>query len=40
MGEIVEMIDTVLSRVDDPKTIPSVREKVNATMKQYPLFAW
>ncbi len=40
MGEIVEMIDTVLSRVDDPKTIASVREKVNATMKQYPLFAW
>ena len=40
MGEIVELIDTVLSRVDDPKTIKSVREKVNATMKQYPLFAW
>ena len=40
MGEIVELIDTVLSRVDDPKTIASVREKVNATMKQYPLFAW
>jgi glycine hydroxymethyltransferase len=40
MGEIVELIDTVLSRVDDPKTITSVREKVNATMKQYPLFAW
>jgi glycine hydroxymethyltransferase len=40
MGEIVELIDTVLSRVDDPKTIASVREKVNVTMKQYPLFAW
>lgn len=40
MGEIVELIDTVLSRVDDPKTIVSVREKVNMTMKQYPLFAW
>lgn len=40
MGEIVELIDTVLSRVDDPKAITSVREKVNATMKQYPLFAW
>ena len=40
MGEIVELIDTVLSHVDDTKTIASVREKVNATMKQYPLFAW
>lgn len=40
MEEIVELIDTVLSHVDDPKTIVSVREKVNATMKQYPLFAW
>ncbi len=40
MGEIVELIDTVLSRVDDPKTIASVREKVNMTMAKYPLFAW
>jgi len=40
MGEIVEMIDTVLSDVENEKTIAFVREKVNATMKQYPLFAW
>lgn len=40
MGEIVEMIDTVLSNPDNGQTIASVREKVNATMKQYPLFAW
>jgi len=40
MGEIVELIDTVLSNVEDGKTIATVREKVNATMKQYPLFAW
>lgn len=40
MGEIVEFIDTVLSNPDDDKIILSVREKVNATMKQYPLFAW
>lgn len=40
MGEIVEMIDTVLSDVENEKTIASVRGKVNATMKQYPLFAW
>jgi glycine hydroxymethyltransferase len=40
MGEIVELIDTVLSNVEDTKTIASVRQKVNETMKQYPLFAW
>jgi len=40
MGEIVEMIDNVLSNPEDEKVIASVREKVNATMKQYPLFAW
>jgi glycine hydroxymethyltransferase len=40
MAEIVEMIETVLSNVEDGKTIASVREKVNAIMKQYPLFAW
>lgn len=40
MGEIVEMIDTVLSNVENEKTITSVREKVNTIMSQYPLFAW
>lgn len=40
MGEIVEMIDTVLSNPEDPKTIAAVREKVNATMAEYPMFAW
>lgn len=40
MGEIVEMIDTVLSNPEDPKTIAAVREKVNATMSEYPMFAW
>jgi glycine hydroxymethyltransferase len=40
MGEIVELIDTVLSNVEDGKTIASVRDKVNTIMKQYPLFAW
>lgn len=39
MGDVVEWIDTVLS-TDDSKTISSVRERVNATMKQFPLFAW
>ncbi|MDO5524173.1 MAG: serine hydroxymethyltransferase [Bacteroidia bacterium] len=40
MGEIVEMIDAVLSNVEDAKAIASVREKVNKTMSGYPLFAW
>ena len=40
MGEIVEMIDTVLNNPESPATIAAVREKVNATMKDYPMFAW
>lgn len=40
MGEIVEMIDTVLSNPESEQTIKAVREKVNSIMKEYPLFAW
>lgn len=40
MGEIVEMIDTVLSNPESEATIQAVREKVNATMKDYPIFAY
>ena len=40
MGEIVELIDRVLSAPDDEKVIASVREKVNDTMKDFPIFAW
>lgn len=40
MGVIVEMIDTVLSNPESDATIKAVREKVNAMMKGYPLFAW
>jgi glycine hydroxymethyltransferase len=40
MGEIVEMIDTVLTNHDDPKVIAAVRAKVNATMEKYPMFAY
>mgnify|MGYP001645549892 FL=1 len=40
MGEIVEMIDTVLSNPESETTIASVRSKVNQTMKDYPLYAW
>lgn len=38
--EIVELIDTVLTKVDDDKVIAQVRSKVNALMKDYPLFAY
>ncbi len=40
MGEIVEMIDMVLANPENPAVIKSVREKVNATMDKYPMFAW
>ncbi|MDE5608562.1 MAG: serine hydroxymethyltransferase [Muribaculaceae bacterium] len=40
MGDIVEMIDTVLSNPEDQKTIDSVREKVNTMMADYPMFAY
>jgi len=40
MGEIVEMIDTVLSHPEDAAVIAAVREKVNATMADYPMFAY
>ena len=40
MGDIVEMIDTVLSHNEDEAVIRSVREKVNAMMADYPMFAY
>ena len=40
MGDIVEMIDTVLSDPENGKTIVAVREKVNAMMSERPIFAW
>ena len=40
MGEIVEMIDTVLASPEDEHVIRSVREKVNQLMAGYPMFAW
>ena len=40
MGEIVEMIDTVLHDPENDAVIKSVREKVNAIMADYPMFAW
>ena len=46
MEPIVDMIDEVISAIDPvAKTAPeakikAVREKVNAMMAEYPLFAW
>ena len=40
MEEIAEMIETVLSNVDNEAVIASVRERVNKTMAAYPLFAY
>lgn len=40
MAEIVEMIDTVLSNHDKPEVIKAIREKVNAVMVKYPMFAY
>lgn len=40
MGEIVEMIDTVLSNPENSAVISSVREKVNLMMADYPIFAY
>jgi glycine hydroxymethyltransferase len=40
MAEIAEMIETVLSNVENEEVIASVRARVNETMKTYPLFAY
>ncbi|MGN0231950.1 MAG: serine hydroxymethyltransferase [Muribaculaceae bacterium] len=40
MGEIVEMIDTVLSNPENDAVIKAVREKVNSIMAEYPMFAY
>lgn len=40
MGEIVELIDRVLSSPEDEVVIKSVKEKVNSIMAGYPLFAY
>ncbi|NHB68741.1 serine hydroxymethyltransferase [Perlabentimonas gracilis] len=40
MATIVDLIDEVISNIDDEKVIASVREKVNKLMEGFPLFAW
>jgi len=40
MGDIVEMIDTVLSNPENQSIIKAVRERVNSMMQEYPMFAY
>ncbi|MDP4276467.1 MAG: serine hydroxymethyltransferase, partial [Bacteroidota bacterium] len=40
MGEIVELIDTVLSAPENEAVIKAVKEKVNQIMAEYPIFAY
>ncbi|HOI88058.1 MAG TPA: serine hydroxymethyltransferase [Lentimicrobium sp.] len=40
MGIIVDLIDEVLSNIDNETVIDSVRNKVNELMGEFPLFAW
>ncbi len=38
--QIVDLIDEVISNIDDEKVIAGVRKKVNDLMSEFPLFAW
>ena len=40
MAPIVDLIDEVISNIEDEKIIEGVRAKVNKMMEQFPLFAW
>ena len=40
MVKIVDLIDTVLANPENEGVIKTVREEVNKTMKDYPLFAY
>ncbi len=40
MGMIVNLIDEVISNIDDENTINSVRKQVNEMMHEFPLFGW
>lgn len=40
MREIVELVDCVLTNIDNDGVISSVRSKVNSMMAEYPMFAW
>jgi len=40
MAPIVDLIDEVLSNVEDEALLSNVAKKVNAMMKDFPLFAY
>ena len=40
MEPIVELIDDVISNIDNTAKLTTVREKVNDMMSEFPLFAW
>ena len=40
MLQIAEMIEEVLNAPEDEQVIANVRKRVNATMANYPLFAY
>lgn len=40
MGKIVELMDKVITNIDNEEVISSVRSEVNALMSERPLFAW
>ena len=40
MGKIVELIDKVISNIDDETVVAEVGKQVNDMMKPYPLFTW
>ena len=40
MEPIVELIDDVISNIDNTAKLTTVREKVNEMMSEFPLFAW
>ena len=38
--QIVDLIDEVIANIEDQEVIAGVRKKVNALMKDFPLFGW
>lgn len=40
MHLVAELIEQVLNAPEDERVIAKVREKVNQTMADFPLFAW
>jgi glycine hydroxymethyltransferase len=40
MEPIVEMIDEVISNIEDEKVLESVKKRVNKMMSEFPLFAY